>query len=147
MESLAALKIHATLDDLARIRNFVKQELATCGVDPDTIYDLVFAVNEIVTNALVHGYGPAQGKSGPIEVEIGHQNQTWKLAVRDRAPVYDPNQAPVPDITLPLEARKPGGLGVYLTKQILDQLVHRPLEGGGNEVVLIKQVLSEQSPS
>jgi serine/threonine-protein kinase RsbW len=140
VKQIALLQLHASLKDLKMIRSFVEEQLSKCGVDADIIYDLVYSVNEIATNILVHGYGLQQHKSGPIEVELRRDKHTIKIAIRDKAPVYNPNDAPVPDIRLPLEARKPGGLGVFLVKEYMDQILHRPLDGGGNEVILVKKV-------
>ena len=122
------------------IREFMEQELKMRGVDADAIYDLVYSVNEITTNILVHGYGTARDESGLINVELQREDRAVWAIIRDQAPVYDPNDAPVPDLTLPLEARKPGGLGVYLAKTYIDQLIHHPLENGGNEIILVKEV-------
>ena len=108
-------------------------------MDADSIYDLVYSVNEITTNILVHGYGLQQNESGPIEVEIHRDGRKIGIVIRDQAPIYNPNDAPVPDLHLPLEARKPGGLGVFLVKKYTDQLLHRALDGGGNEVILVKE--------
>ncbi|NJN44750.1 MAG: ATP-binding protein, partial [Anaerolineae bacterium] len=118
----------------------VDRELTTAGIDPECVYDLVYSVNEIVTNILVHGYGKEQNESGPVEIELIQNTVSIQMVIRDRASIFDPNEAPVPDISLPLEYRKPGGLGVYLVKEYVNQILHRPLESGGNEVVLVKKL-------
>jgi anti-sigma regulatory factor (Ser/Thr protein kinase) len=45
---------------------------------------------------------------------------------------------PAPDLTGPAEERKPGGLGIHLIRQVMDQLIYRRPEDGGNELTLIK---------
>ena len=139
MEHLASLIIHATLKDLSLIRKFVERELEVRGVEEDAIYDLVYSVNELTTNTLVHGYGAKGVESGLIEVELHRNGHALWIIIRDQTAVYNPNDAPVPDITLPLEARKPGGLGIFLAKEFTDQIIHLPLENGGNEVILVKE--------
>jgi anti-sigma regulatory factor (Ser/Thr protein kinase) len=46
---------------------------------------------------------------------------------------------PEPDITLPLERRPVGGLGIFLSRKLMDEIRHRALPEGGNEVTLVKR--------
>ncbi|MBT8075308.1 MAG: ATP-binding protein, partial [Gammaproteobacteria bacterium] len=36
--------------------------------------------------------------------------------------------------------RAPGGMGIFLMKQMMDEVVFQPLEGGGNELRLVKHL-------
>ena len=47
---------------------------------------------------------------------------------------------PEPDLTLPLERRPLGGMGVHLARTLTDGMRHRILPGGGNEVTLEKRI-------
>jgi hypothetical protein len=42
-------------------------------------------------------------------------------------------------MTLPLEKRPPGGLGIHLIRQTIDSLFHRVTASGGNQLILIKR--------
>jgi serine/threonine-protein kinase RsbW len=67
--------------------------------------------------------------------------------LRDHAPLFDPTSAPMPDLTRPLEEREPGGLGLYLTRQMVDDWQYRVLPDDGNELTLIKQIKPTPSGS
>jgi len=136
VEVIATLNLHAGLEDLRTIRKFLETELSTQHINPDTVYDIVFSVNEITTNVLVHGYSDEEGWLG---VEIARKNHDLYLTIRDRAPAFDPTQLPTPDISLPLEQRPMGGLGVYLTKELMDHVSHQLTEDGGNALTLVKK--------
>lgn len=43
------------------------------------------------------------------------------LVDRDVEP-FDPTEAPLPRTDLPLEQRRPGGLGIYLTRRLMDDV-------------------------
>jgi anti-sigma regulatory factor (Ser/Thr protein kinase) len=132
---VARMRLTADLTDLAAIRRFVAAELESLRVDSSVTHDVLLALNELITNAIIHGYGRAPG---PIEVEIACEGTALICRVRDAAPPFDPTQAPDPDITLPLHQRRPGGLGVFLARQLTDHMTHRALPDGGNETTLIK---------
>ncbi len=133
-----ALHLIATLSDLARIRQFVAEQAAAMGIPASKVLALLLAVDEAATNIIVHGY---RGAGGPLEVQMGRVEGLVIIRLRDLAPVFDPTRVPPPDLSLPLFERPPGGLGIHLMRQSVDELRHRPRPGGGNELVLVKRGL------
>jgi anti-sigma regulatory factor (Ser/Thr protein kinase) len=67
------------------------------------------------------------------------ENTDVVICIRDQAPAFDPADASPPDLTMPLEQRSPGGLGIYLIQQSVDQVRHHELPSGGNELILRKE--------
>ena len=143
METAASLRLSAELKNLAVIRRFVQETATALNVDQDALYDLIQAVDESAANVIVHGY---QGRPGDIEVEVKPAGDTLVVCLRDQAPVFDPTRLPPPDLTLPLDQRPPGGLGVYLTRQLLDEVTHRVTSQGGNELTLVKKAILSRHP-
>ncbi len=131
-----ALHLIATLHDLARIRHFVEEQAIAMGIAASIIPSLLLAVDEAATNVIIHGY---RGQGGPLEVHMGQVEDVVMIRLRDLAPVFDPTTVPPPDLSIPLFDRPPGGLGIQLMRQSLDELMHRPRPGGGNELVMIKR--------
>lgn len=135
MKSLTLRYSSTTVRDLNDIREFLESAVLTLGGDEDSAGDLVLAVNEAVTNTLLHGYEEQPGAvSVCVEVDGGD------LIVRliDDAPHFDPTAVPPPDIGLPLEDRPLGGLGVHMMRQLTDELTYRVTEDGENELAFIK---------
>lgn len=130
------LHIAAELENLAGIRRFVEETALTLGVEPAVIPALQLAVDEAATNIILHGY---QRRSGPLEIELEPAGSDLVVYLRDEAEPFDPTTAPSPDLTLPLEERAPGGMGIYLIRQSMDQISHRLTANGGNELTLIKR--------
>ena len=131
----STMRMTAELKDLSVIRCFVQEAATALQADPIVIPDVVLAVNEAATNVIVHGYG---GQPGIIEIKVGREGNSLVIRLRDQAPPFDPNDVPPPDLALPLEERPFGGMGVYLTKQIMDQVIHLVTPQGGNELTLKK---------
>ena len=135
MRSNLKIRVPADIHNLNTIRLFVEQAAAAYGADLDGTYDLSLAVYEAANNIVEHGY---RGEPGSIEVEAERNGDSLIVHLRDQAPEFDPTQVPTPDITLPLEKRPIGGLGVYLIKACVDRLDYRALPRGGNELTLVK---------
>jgi serine/threonine-protein kinase RsbW len=136
MSNLFSIRVAADVEQLAAIRTFVERQAELLGVESPVIYDLVLAANEIATNIVVHGY---QGQPGTIEIELRRSGDAIEIRLRDQAPPFDPTRAPAPDLTLPLHKRPFGGMGIHVTRQMMDDIRHRALPQGGNELTLVKR--------
>lgn len=128
------LKVKADLGQLHRIREFVTESARALGASPASFDDLRIAVDEAVTNILTHGYGGP----GDVALELEAEGPDLVVRLRDRAPSFDPNLAPPADLRPPGERDNPGGLGVYLMKSVMDEIVHRSVDGG-NELTMTKR--------
>jgi len=126
----------ANLDDLKIIRRYIRDWTTALDIDDSIAYDLMMAATEVTTNIIVHGY---HGQPGPIEIGMRNDENDIVIDFLDQAAPYDPGSASSPNVTLPLEQRSPGGLGIYLMKDCMDQIVHETLPHGGNKLTLIKR--------
>jgi serine/threonine-protein kinase RsbW len=131
------LRIPADLTRVAEVRAAVREVAEACDAPIDCEDDLVQAVDEAVTNAIVHGY-----RSGPgeIEVRVERDDEVIVIVIEDRAPTFDPRSVPDPDLVTPPEQRRPGGMGVHLIRQAVDALDHRPRPGGGNILTITRRL-------
>lgn len=112
----------------------MEEKACLFGLDPERNYDLLLAVTELITNSIEHGY---QCQSGYLEIEIERSARTISVLIRDNAPQFDPRVVPPPDLSLPLEKRSYGGLGIFLTLDAVDGFDYKPLAEGGNQVKIM----------
>ena len=127
---------NSELENLELIRLFVEGTAKDLHAQPKAIADMIQAVDEAVTNIMTHGY---MGKPGSIEISVDCENIFLIVRMRDQAPYFDPTVVPPPDLTLPLEKRPLGGLGVYLMRVFTDEIRYTAISGGGNELTLLKK--------
>jgi serine/threonine-protein kinase RsbW len=137
IDTETSLRIEAKLDNLNRIRHFVEERATKLGADPAAVSDVVLAINEAATNIVVHGYQKAPGL---IEIEVRRKGGFLEVDVRDHAPAFDPTTVPAPDLTLPLDQRPYGGLGIFLIRKLVDKVIYRITAQGGNELTLVKRL-------
>jgi len=133
----SSLRLTAEPKALARIRRFVQESSEAFGVTPADVPGVLLAVDEAVTNIIVHGYA---GRGGPVEIEISRSPGALVIRLRDEARPFDPTGAPAPDLAVPLEERTPGRLGIHLIRQVMNELIYRRHPDGRNELTMMKKV-------
>jgi len=106
---------------------------------PQRIRDQIeHAAEEIFVNIANYAYGEDKGEvtvecwSGPSPRGI-----TLTFAFSDRGRAFNPLEHAEPDISLPLEKREPGGLGILIVKKTMDTIQYNR-ENGTNRLTLGK---------
>jgi anti-sigma regulatory factor (Ser/Thr protein kinase) len=100
------------------------------------------ALEEHFANLLEHAY-PGGGYH-QIRVRFARAGNWLEVEVEDDGREFNPLLAPEPDISLPLEERPIGGLGIHLMKQFLDELEYR--REGVRNLVRLRKRLDQVSP-
>lgn len=136
MDESPSIRIIADLKDLATIRRFVEKAACRPDANSEVINDMVIALNEAVTNIIVHGY---QNRPGIIEVEVTYDNDNLVVYVRDEAPPFDPTAITGPDFPPSLEQPLFGGMGVQMMNKLTTEMTYRTLPDGRNELTLIRK--------
>jgi serine/threonine-protein kinase RsbW len=128
--------VKASLDNLREVRSFIARTGTALGVGERVLGDLVLAVDEAVTNIVLHGYGDAYGN---IDVRMQADGDAVTIRILDRARRFDPDDIERPRFDTPLKDRPAGGMGMFLIRQVTDRMEFLPRPGGGNELRLLKR--------
>lgn len=127
--------VQARLDCLPTVFQEVEDYASAQGCPHDLVLKLLLAVDEIVSNIVLHGYQDEPDPTLRIRAEIGDGRAV--LEFLDQARAYDPISRPAPDsLDQAPERRPPGGLGVHLVKELSDEARYRR-ENGWNRVSVI----------
>ena len=133
---MVKLSLSADYAQLASVRDFVGQTGRDLDLDEQTIYQLQLAVDEACTNIVRHAY---DGDSGQIELEIEATGDGVQVRLRDWGEPFDPQLVPEPDVTAPLEQRPLGGLGLFLIRQMMDEVRFEFDPEQGNRLTMTKR--------
>jgi phosphoserine phosphatase RsbU/P len=118
---MQTLILPASLDSLSAIGHYVMEAASAADIDQKAAYRLRLAVDEIATNAIVHGHAGA-AHTGALHVQALIAEPALTIILEDTGMPFDPRQAPPPEnLDAPLEERCIGGLGLYLTLQGVDE--------------------------
>jgi len=131
------MRIGADVGQLAAVREMVRSMATAAGGDPTFVADLVQAVDETASNAIIHGLANGPGW---IEVSVAAEPDRLVVTIEDDAPAFDPTIVPEPDLSVPPERRRPGGMGVHLARLCVDEMTYRPRSGGGNRLTLVRNL-------
>ena len=134
--------VEAKLVNLAAIRAFVREWAEALDAPPALVSDLLLATDEATTNVILHGY---RGEPGTIRVSIMLEEADVIIHIRDNAPPFDPTGIPPPDLLKPLDERAPGGLGIFVINDCMDQVCYCELPGEGNLLILRKKRVIKRS--
>lgn len=101
------------------------------------IMQLNLALEEAFTNVVNYAYEDDEPHT--IEIIFTKEGQDLLITIIDDGQPFDPTAMADPDILLPAEERKIGGLGVFLVKKVMDKVAYRR-ENNKNKLFLTKTI-------
>ncbi|MDO5408538.1 MAG: ATP-binding protein [Eubacteriales bacterium] len=134
-------KVTAILENLETVQEFVTGELEKAGFNQKQIMQVDLAVEEIFCNIVNYAYHPEHGDA-LIRCEIKKENQD-RVVIEfvDEGIPYNPLERQDPDVTLALEDREIGGLGIFLTRKLMDSMEYR--HENGKNILIISKIKEE----
>ena len=130
----------AIKNDLAEIDILGGELLEFCrdnGVADDVYYDIRLALEEAISNTIKYGYEDQHVHE--IRVRAGLENQALFVEIEDDSKSFNPLEAPDPNISLPVEEKLIGGLGIYLLRAVMDRVEYRT-SGATNILRMTKSI-------
>ena len=136
MSSEYELCVASQLSNLANIAEFVSEAAARAGLDDNQVFEVQMATDEACTNSMEHAYDGRE--DGEVHVCCYVEDNAFVVRITDFGRPFAPQDVPVPDVTLPLEERSVGGLGLYLMRKLVDDVEFSSDKTAGNQVTLRK---------
>jgi anti-sigma regulatory factor (Ser/Thr protein kinase) len=118
------LRLEPLLSEIPRLIEWIEARCAAAGIIGEVAMKLALALEEAVANAINHGL-PGSPPPPHIKVRLEIAPGFVIAEVIDNGQPFDPTGAPAPDLSLPLEERQPGGLGIHLMRELMDGLDYR----------------------
>lgn len=123
-------------DSLEAIFEYVSKFAESHHVNPEVTRQMQFGVEEVFTNMV--RYNTESARDVTIRLRIDDGEFAISLADHD-VHSFDPTRRPPVDITQPLHERTPGGLGIHLTRELMDD-VRYEYENRTARITLIKHL-------
>lgn len=143
-----SMRIASSPAQLCIVRAALERECELIGFDEETIGQIVLSIDEALTNVIRHAYDGEEGH--PIEVELipltGFDRRGLRVRIRDYGHAVEPSSiagsvqraARVTDA--PEGELRPGGLGVHIMRQCMDEVTYAPARDGGTLLTMTKRL-------
>jgi len=112
------LTLYSDPSNIAQVEPFLKNLLSKYKVTPDAFGDILVGLTEAVNNAIIHGN--RKNKAKKVQVYIKKQQGILRCRISDEGKGFDPQS--VPDPLAPENICKCGGRGVFLMKELSDEI-------------------------
>ncbi len=124
------------ISELNRLNSHLEQLAEDWNIPEKPLFQINLAVDELVTNIINYGYEERQHK---IILIFSLKDDAVTIQIQDQGKAFNPLTMPEPDISEPAEKRKIGGLGIHLTKKMMDSIEYERFKHS-NIVTLIKKI-------
>jgi serine/threonine-protein kinase RsbW len=125
-----------SLKNLEKISDYVTDYARQAGLNESEVYAVQLAVDEASTNIIEHGYG--QECPSRIDITCAVQEDGLKVIIYDDAEPFNPETVPEPEIDVSLDEIKPRGLGIFLMRQMMDEVNYKSSPDKGNTLTMVK---------
>ena len=132
------LTIAATVENIETVTNFVNEQLEALDCPIKAQMQIAIAIDELFGNIAHYAYNPEIGKA-TVRVEVIEDPLAVTITFIDNGVPYDPLAKADPDTTLSAEERDIGGLGIYMVKKSMDDIIYEYKDG--QNILKIKKYL------
>ena len=122
---------------LRDVLGFVEETLESAGCPMKVTMALCVAIEEVFVNVAHYAYGDGKGDV-KLAISLSENDSTVIFRMSDKGTPFDPLKRPDPDITLPVEEKEIGGLGIFITKKTMDTVSYA-YKNGENILTMTKK--------
>ena len=115
------------ISEIARLNEFVEEMGNEFSLSPEVVFNLTLVIEDAVVNIINYAYPKEDHES--IDLSAKLHNDSIMLVLTDTGKEFDPTMAPEADITLSADERPIGGLGIFLIRQIMNEVKYERIEG------------------
>lgn len=131
------LVLHNDVQQIPQLADFVETIASEKHLDQSLAMSLNLALEEAVTNVIMYAY--PEGSDGLVDIEAILRPESLDFIITDSGIPFDPTSKADADITLGVEERGIGGLGIFLVRNIMDSVSYSR-EDGKNILKMTKKI-------
>ncbi len=132
------ISVESVAENIESVTSFINAELEAFDCPQKARIQIDVAADELFANIVQHAYVPNTG-TVTVKVAVSGEDRVARITFIDSGKPFDPLSVPEPDITLPVEQRGVGGLGLFLVKKTMDDLIYE-YKDGKNIVTIVKSI-------
>jgi anti-sigma regulatory factor (Ser/Thr protein kinase) len=131
------LHVRSAIEAIGPATERAEAWLAEQRVSSDAAYLARLAIEELVTNCIKYGYDDSSDHTIDIVFAVG--DGALRIEVIDDGHAFNPLEVPPPDLSLAMEDRPIGGLGIHLLRALADEITYERRDRT-NRLMLMKRM-------
>ncbi len=134
----SSVRLKRSLDSLAELHSATIEFTKQSSLSTSQANELAVILEELFVNAVRH----STGRRGDVEVHLSKDGNNLSVHFVDmEVDRFDITTQPLSDLELPIEQRRPGGMGLHLIRQFADQISYQYENGNG--IITIEKKLGK----
>jgi len=126
--------------ELEKVNRFIEEIGEEMGLDMELQMNLNLVMEEMVSNVIFYAY--PEGKEASIELVAESDGKELTFVLSDRGKEFDPTLKEDADPNVNPMDREIGGMGIFIVKNIMNQVSYQRLEGK-NLLTMTKNIDTE----
>lgn len=123
--------------EIVRLQDLLESLAIEHAIPPKALHEVQLAVEEHLANILNHAFTDQQEHQILVRLEV--ETDILRIEVEDDGRPFNPLEHPKPDLTLPVDQRPIGGLGIHMMRKSVDQIEYRRANGK-NILAILKRI-------
>ena len=119
------LCIKNDIHELNALTQCVEEVGDELGLSPGLVMNLNLVLEEAVSNIIFYAYPKDVVVEEAVTLTLTCEQDELLICLKDHGIAFDPTQKEDPDLTLSAEERPIGGLGIFLIRQLMDEVTYR----------------------
>ena len=135
---MKTMTLEAKIENIPVLTDFIDEQLQALDCPMKAQLQIDVAIDEVFTNIASYGYPEGDGMA-TVRIDFDADTRMVSIAFEDNGIPFNPMEQPEPDVTLPIEKRQIGGLGIFLVRKTMDDVDYRR-EDGRNMLTIKKKI-------
>ena len=115
------------VSEISKLAAFVDEVGENLERAPDVVFNLNLVLEEAVVNVINYAYPKEEHQYIYLSAHLHEDSIVFVLT--DTGKEFDPTLAPEADINLSADEREIGGLGIFLIRQIMNEVKYERIDG------------------
>jgi len=115
------------ISEISRLEGFIEQVAEQFSLPMDIVFNLNLVLEEAVANVIMYAYPKEEHEFIYLSASLKDDN-TLVFILTDSGKEFDPTLEPDADIDLSAEKRRIGGLGIFLIRQIMNEVRYERID-------------------
>lgn len=129
------LIIRNDISELNRLVAFLEKLEEEWNLPPSVIPPVNLALEEALSNVIFYAF--EKNTEHEIRLDLERKDSAMVIVLTDEGKPYDPTQKEDPDLHLSVEERPIGGLGIFLIRQVMNEVAYNRVNNK-NQLTMVK---------